>query len=152
MRPMSGPTITRVALGRGVAFLTCGALALSACGGGTQTDAKELAVRLAEWSIDLATPRVPAGEVLMAITNEGAVVHEVEVFTVPDGVDPGSLPVTGGVADTASKGLTLVDEVEDIVPSTGARLTVSLPAGRYALICNLPAHYEAGMHTTLTVE
>jgi len=149
--PTLAPMIPRLASRLGVVVLGAG-LATAACGGGTASDSGGLAVRLADFSIGLATAQVPAGEVHLAITNEGAVVHEVEVFRVPDGVDPGALPVSGGVADTASQGLTIVDEVEDIVPSTGVRLTVDLQPGRYALICNLPAHYQAGMHATLTVD
>jgi len=29
--------------------------------------------------------------------------------------------------------------------------TVDLEAGTYQLVCNLPGHYEAGMHTVFTV-
>ena len=30
-------------------------------------------------------------------------------------------------------------------------LKVNLAAGKYVLICNLPAHYKQGMHTAFTV-
>jgi len=30
-------------------------------------------------------------------------------------------------------------------------LQTNLEAGSYVIICNLPAHYESGMHTAFTV-
>ena len=59
------------------------------------------------------------------------------------------LPVNNSVADTT--GLTLVDEIEDIVPGATATLTVDLTAGTYLVVCNLPEHYELGMWAYLTV-
>ena len=49
-------------------------------------------------------------------------------------------------------GMTVVDEVEDIVAGTTAELQLSLEPGTYAVICNLPEHYAQGMHASLTVE
>ena len=37
--------------------------------------------------------------------------------------------------------------LDDLRPT----LTLSLPPGQYALICNIPGHYMAGMHAALTV-
>jgi uncharacterized cupredoxin-like copper-binding protein len=81
--------------------------------------------------------------------NEGVAVHELEVFAVPAGVDAQTIRVHEHVADTSA--LDLVDEAEEIAPSTSATLTVDLRPGTYLLLCNIPAHYEQGMHVTVTV-
>jgi hypothetical protein len=60
-----------------------------------------------------------------------------------------ALPVASGVADTS--GLDLVDELEDIAPGTSGQLALQLDPGTYTLICNLPSHYQQGMHVTFTV-
>jgi uncharacterized cupredoxin-like copper-binding protein len=111
--------------------------------------ATTVAVVLRDGGIEASPTDVPAGSVRFDIRNAGSAVHELEVFRVPADVDANQLPVTNHVAQTGT--LESVDEVEEIAPSTGAVLTVGLSAGTYALICNLPGHYEAGMHTTLSV-
>jgi len=47
--------------------------------------------------------------------------------------------------------LDLIDEQEDIAPSTTATLTVDLEAGSYILMCNVNGHYQQGMHAGFTV-
>lgn len=128
----------------------------AACGGGGGTGSAEgggeaVQVTLSDFRIELPSASLPAGTVTFEATNEGPATHELEVLSVPEGVDASALPVSASVADTESKGLKTIDEVEDIPASTSARLTVDLPAGRYVLICNVPGHYEQGMSTTFTV-
>lgn len=106
-----------------------------------------VAVTLKDWSITLDPTSVPAGSITFDTTNEGPTTHEFEIFSGEVSDDP--LPVESGVADTT--GLTLVDEVEDVVAGATAELPVDLEAGTYLLICNLPDHYEQGMSATVTV-
>ena len=49
------------------------------------------------------------------------------------------------------RGVTHVDEVEDIAVGATESLTLTLEAGNYVVICNIPGHYLAGMHAALTV-
>ena len=53
------------------------------------------------------------------------------------------------IVDEEGQGVEHVDEVEDIAPNSDATLTVDLAAGSYVVICNLPAHYQQGMHAAL---
>ena len=46
----------------------------------------------------------------------------------------------------------MVDEVEDVTAGSTTELSVDLEPGSYAIICNLPEHYEEGMFTTLVVD
>ena len=62
-------------------------------------------------------------------------------------VPPGGIPL-GHVNEDA---VTVVDEADDITPSSTTDLTVDLDTGTYIIICNVPDHYQHGMHTTLTV-
>ena len=43
-------------------------------------------------------------------------------------------------------------EVPDVEPGAGGKLTVTLPAGKYVLLCNLPGHFAGGMYTELRRE
>lgn len=59
----------------------------------------------------------------------------------------GALPTADGEASEAGS----VGEVDDLAPGASKDLTLTLPAGHYALICNVPGHYAGGMHADLTV-
>jgi uncharacterized cupredoxin-like copper-binding protein len=127
-------------------------LALGACTSAPPTGPTTVQVRVEDTNISATPASVAAGEVSLAITNAGGTLHEVEVFTLPAGVDAASIPVDHFLAQTDSVGMEVIDEVEGILPNGSESLTVTLTAGRYALICNLPGHYALGMHETLTVQ
>jgi uncharacterized cupredoxin-like copper-binding protein len=129
------------------AFALLGSACASAAGGDG-----DVLITLRDFQIDLSQTSVPAGELGFTATNEGPSVHEFEVFSVADGVDAEHLPVSDSVADTEGEGLEVIDEVEDIAPATTASLSLRLEPGVYAIICNLPGHYEKGMHAVFTVE
>jgi len=148
MRLTLHPGVSRATLGLAAMALfvaACNSGSPAASGGNVQTT-------LRDFAIDVSDTTLSSGEVHLAITNSGAAVHELEVFSVPAGVDAGAIPVSNSVADTDSVGMTVVDEVEDVAPSTSTNLTVNLQPGTYAFICNLPTHYGLGMHTVVTVE
>ena len=100
-----------------------------------------------DFAIDLASSSAPAGSVTFNISNEGPSTHEFVIIKTDDA--PDALPTKNGTVN--EDGLTIVDEQEDIAPSTTATLETNLDAGSYVIICNLPGHYEAGMHTAFTV-
>lgn len=114
----------------------------------TTSGATPLQVTLHDDGIVLGGARVPSGRTALEISNVGELVHEVEVFS---GATEGRvLPVRSSVADTT--GLTLIDEVEDILVESNASLVVDLAPGTYLVMCNLPEHYQTGMWAFLTVE
>lgn len=134
------------------------ALALAATGcaskdgtaaGGSNGAGTTVHVALADFSLSLDPTSVPAGPVTLAATNAGPSVHEFEVFSVGTGLDANALPVKDDVAVT--DGLTVVDEIEEIVPGSTPELTLDLKPGTYAVLCDLPGHYAMGMHATFTV-
>src|SRR6188768_1936117 len=95
-----------------------------------------------DFSIDLATSSAPAGSVTFNISNQGPSAHEFVIIKTDDA--PDALPVKDNTVEEDK--IDVVDEAEDIAPSTTATLTTDLEAGSYVIICNIPAHYEQGMH------
>jgi uncharacterized cupredoxin-like copper-binding protein len=122
-------------------------LVVAACSSGAEAD---MTVTLRDDGVALSTDSLAAGEVTIEGVNEGTETHEFEVFSVPEGVDANALPLDGDTA-RADEMLEVIDEVEDIAPGTSASLNLSLDAGPYAVLCNLPGHYANGMHATFTV-
>jgi uncharacterized cupredoxin-like copper-binding protein len=115
----------------------------SAAGGAT------VAVTEKDFAIALDPASAGAGAVTFAVTNDGPSVHEFVVFQTD--LAPDALPTDGGVVDEESTELSAVDEIEDIAIGATQNLDVDLDAGSYVLICNVPGHYESGMHAAFTV-
>jgi uncharacterized cupredoxin-like copper-binding protein len=99
----------------------------------------------------------PHGTVSLRVTNFGVITHELLVLPLPAGQATGARPVgqDGKVAETGSLGevsRNCADGAGDgIAPGASSWTTLTLPAGRYELVCNLPGHYAAGMYTELDV-
>lgn len=122
-------------------------VALAACAPDS-SDALQVGVELADDHITLDTDTAAFGPISFVTTNVSSdLVHEIEVFA--DATAATILPVDDSVADTT--GLTLVSEIEDVLPGGRATLTTDLAPGTYLVICNLPGHYEQGMWAYLEV-
>ncbi|MDE2696934.1 MAG: hypothetical protein OXH97_10535 [Chloroflexota bacterium] len=102
-----------------------------------------------EWAFGTALDSVPAGEVTFEMLNEGAVVHDLWVVRTDLAYD--ALPVEGGVAVTGGQN-EVIDKVLETDAGSKVSLTVNLEPGNYALICNIPAHYQLGMRAPFTIE
>src|SRR5919109_3810603 len=124
-----------------LAAVAAGALGLAACGssddegednaaagGGGQA----LTISEVEYSLDPSTLEVDStGEVTIRVTNDGSVVHSLEVENEDAGIE---------------------EETEDIQPGKSAELTVNLSEdGSYEIYCPIDDHRERGMEGTLTV-
>ena len=103
-----------------------------------------------DFSITLDSSTTSAGSVTFDVTNQGPATHEFVVFKTD--LAPDALPLTNdGIVDETGKGLKAIDEIEDIAAGSSQTLTTNLDAGSYVVICNLPGHYQQGMHAPLTV-
>lgn len=121
------------------------ATVLGACGGAATGP---ISAELKDFSITLGRNTASAGSIQFDVKNSGAVVHEFVVLDTD--IAAGSLPIAGdGVSE---EGMTVVDEIEDIAVGATPNLTVNLTPGHYAIICNVPGHYAAGMRADLTVQ
>lgn len=132
------------------AILVLGSMA-AACGG---SDTGAVDTTLKDFSITVDPTSAPAGDVTFDITNDGPSQHEFVVFKTDLAAD--QLPMTEDengvpIVDEEGEGVEHIDEVEDINADATATLAVTLSAGNYVLICNLPSHYQQGMHTAFTV-
>ncbi len=121
----------------------------------TAEPTEEPAVNLVtnEWSITTDTTSVLAGESLYVATNEGTIPHEIvylrtdrPVDDLPVGADNKVNRFADGIEDLA------VIRTDALVPGATVQESFDLPAGNYALICNVPGHYEAGMFVAFVIE
>ena len=104
-----------------------------------------------DFAIGLDAKSSGSGETTFNVHNEGASTHEFVVFETDLAED--ALPVgDDGNVDEEGEGVEHIDEIEDIGNGCDASLTVDLDPGNYVVICNIPGHYAAGMHATLTIK
>jgi uncharacterized cupredoxin-like copper-binding protein len=123
-------------------------LLVLSCGNVTESEAK-VSGDLSEWSIEMDETTASAGDLTFRITNSGTIDHE--FLIVKTEIPDGEIPVTGGLFAEDQEGIQVIDEIPQYSPGRTEELTVSLQAGQYQLVCNLPGHYQAGMHTVFTV-
>ena len=124
-------------------------VAAVSCGGsGATTDSgADVGVTLKDFSVTLDRATFAPGDVTFGIANEGPSTHEFVIIRSDVAAD--GFSVENGLIPEDQ--IDLVDEAEDIVPGTTTTLATNLTAGSYVLVCNLPAHYGAGMHAAFTV-
>lgn len=124
------------------AALTLGLAGCSGSGGGTP-----VAATLNQSSLAATPASVKAGKTTFKITNAGTEQHEFVVLksdTPQDKLTPGA---DGSVSEDGK-----VSEVEPFSPNATKTLTVTLKPGNYILLCNLPGHYQRGIHAGFTVQ
>jgi uncharacterized cupredoxin-like copper-binding protein len=109
-------------------------------------------VSLNQWSVTPSgTPS--AGPVTFTVTNDGTITHEFVVLktdtpaeSIPVGTFEGEQDRIN--EDTSGKN---VGETGDMEAGTTKTLTLTLQPGHYVFLCNLPGHYQQGMHVDVTV-
>ena len=100
---------------------------------------------------------VPAGQVSFRAVNTGWLNHELVVLPLSQGQYPGQrvIGADGKVDEAGSVGEASrscgADNGDGIAPEMKGWTTITLPPGRYELICNIAGHYGAGMYTELDV-
>lgn len=122
-------------LQRQVLYVTALLLATGCAGG--QKKAQEVPpgvvqVSEKEFSIAPSPSTVSAGRITFRVKNDGSIEHNFVVFS----------------SDKSKK----LAEVDAIKPGQSQELAVQLQAGEYRLVCTVPGHEEAGMHTTIRVQ
>lgn len=95
-------------------------------GAGPGGTAGSVAVSEKEWTIAFPSSPIKAGRITFMVKNEGAIEHN---FVIE------------------AAGL----QIDAIQPGQTKQASVTLKAGTYEVLCNIPGHKEAGMKTTLTV-
>jgi uncharacterized cupredoxin-like copper-binding protein len=131
---------------RSIVLVTAGfalAFAAFASATGNRSDAATVKVRLFEFRVVPAVTNVAAGRVTFVVTNTGKIKHE---FVVIKTRKRAAKLLKGKEADETGA----VGEIGGLRPGQTRRVTLTLTAGHYALICNLPGHYLAGQRADFT--
>ena len=119
----------------------------------SKVNGSSVAVTEKDFSISLDNSTANSGAVDFNIKNEGPTSHEFVVIKTDTAEDKLPMNSTGTSVDTSASGLQQVDQKQNISSGSSTTLTISnLAPGKYVLICNLPGHYQLGMHTSLTVK
>ena len=126
-------------------------LILSACGGGASTTANSHTITLSDFKIATDTTNFAPGSYTFTIKNDGPSQHELLIFR--SNLQPAAFPTdASGDMQEDGAGVTKVSDGDNIDPGKTQSRTVDLSQpGTYALVCNLPGHFKAGMYTTITV-
>jgi hypothetical protein len=126
------------------------ALALGGCGGhAVSRPTAVLGVTERDFHISAPT-EMPAGTVVLRVTNHGPERHELLLMHAPSS---GRLPLRsdGLTVDEDALAKSKAGSVEDLPPTEAGDARVHLTPGRYILFCNMAGHYLGGMHATLVV-
>jgi uncharacterized cupredoxin-like copper-binding protein len=100
---------------------------------------------------------IARGKITFLALNRGWRTHELVILPLASGAVAGQrVPGTDGkVTETGSLGEASTPcgagPGSGIPAGSAAWVTVTLPAGHYELVCNLPNHYADGMHQELDV-
>jgi uncharacterized cupredoxin-like copper-binding protein len=131
---------------RWLVIAAAAALVLPAC----SSDKGGVDVTESDFKVVPAETSASAGELTFNITNDAEQTHEFVIFKTD--LAPDALPTDAdGDVDEEGEGVEHIDEIEDITGGSTQSLTVTLDAGNYVFICNLPGHYRQGMNTAFTV-
>lgn len=104
-----------------------------------------------------SSTKAPAGKVTLVVSNRGWRTHELVVLPLAAGVPAGQRPVgaNGRVSEAESLGEASsscgAGSGEGITSGSAGWTTLTLPAGRYELVCNLRNHYANGMRQAFVV-
>jgi uncharacterized cupredoxin-like copper-binding protein len=115
----------------------------------TPPAAGTVAVELLDsFEITLDPDSMPAGSLTFDVTNAGATLHSFHVLQTDEA--PDALQTEGGEV--------LLDQYNVITETDGtldggasASLPANMEEGPYVVICNVPGHYDSGMHAGFTV-
>ena len=103
-------------------------------------------VTMKEWGFTPTPVKVKAGKVTFSVKNIGHLNHEFIVIRTSKLAN--RLPTRGAVAVVTTG---QVGKIAQFKPGVTKTLTLTLKAGHYVLICNLPGHYKAGQYANFTV-
>jgi uncharacterized cupredoxin-like copper-binding protein len=119
-------------------------------GGEAAAETTNISGSVEEWSVSVEAASAPAGDVAFTIENAGTIGHE--FLIVKTDIAPGEIPLDGEIFPEDAEGIEVIDEIGEFPADTTETLNVTLDAGTYQLVCNLPGHYNSGMFTGFEVE
>ncbi len=91
------------------------------------------------------------GTAAFSVTNTGSITHNFRV--VKTTLDPAQLPIDASGFQVDETKVDVVASGKDLDPKASETVTANnLQAGSYVLFCNIPSHYQSGMHVQFTVQ
>lgn len=105
-----------------------------------------------DFAIQAPVPSAKAGLIDFTVANAGPAAHEFLVFRADQAPDQLPLGADGRVDESNSAITKVFDSGDNINPGSSRTFHAALVPGTYVLVCNLPGHYKAGMHTRFTVQ
>jgi hypothetical protein len=125
-------------------------LALGGCGSESTQTGKEPTTRVTERDFRISVPkRLPPGEQVLAVDNNGPERHELIVVRVKDGELP--MRRDGVTVDEEAVKRREAGALEPGTPGATRELRVHLRPGRYVFFCNMFGHYLGGMDKDVVV-
>jgi uncharacterized cupredoxin-like copper-binding protein len=125
------------------------ALVLVSCGAPDAAPAgSQVVVEMSDYKVTTSVASVKAGSVKIGVRNLGAMAHSFEVLKTDLPHD--KLPIDGAAAKAKEDGK--VGGIDTIAAGKSASVTIDVTPGQYVLICNVPGHYQLGMHAAFTVQ
>ena len=104
-----------------------------------------------EWKISLDSYTHAPGSITFDLANKGTIAHEFLVVRsdkfasqLLDDVDPTTKRIDEELLD-------VIDEQPEYEPGVPGSVTVDLTPGHYVVMCNIEAHYKAGMYADFDV-
>ena len=108
------------------------------------------AMKMAMLSVTLDQTTVAAGKITFDVVNDSKdIIHEFMISPVKAGETELPFIVEENRVDEEKAGH--LGEVSELDPGKSGSLTIDLPAGNYIVYCNIPAHFNNGMWSMLTV-
>jgi uncharacterized cupredoxin-like copper-binding protein len=105
--------------------------------------------QLKEFTLAAAPQSAPSGTVKFQAQNSGTTQHE--LLVVRSEAAPGDLPMQSDGTKVDESKVDVRLAIHSIDPGKTGSEDVKLAPGKYVLICNIPAHYKAGMSAPFTV-
>ena len=135
----------RAALALAAAVVSAGLVLTAAPPADPATSGTAVNVALDEWNLVPAQASVRPGRISFIVRNDGTLAHEFVVLRSDR--HHHSLKTTAGRALETGR----LGEIPTIPSGTSKRLTLTMPPGKYILLCNLLGHYQAGQYAALRV-
>lgn len=103
-----------------------------------------------DWAVTANPATVPAGDLTLSVENQGSLIHNLRVIRTD--LDADQLPIGSDGFTVDEENLNVVLSVADLRAGESEETGVTLEAGGYVLLCNIPGHYDSGMRVAITVE
>ena len=91
-----------------------------------------------------------AGDLTISVENQGSLIHNLRVIRTDLPAD--ELPIGPDGFTVDEENLNVVLSLADLRGGDSVDNDVTLEAGSYVLLCNIPGHYGSGMRIAITVE